>query len=253
MTFRNDHEAALRRAAALERELAETKLKLAQAEADAKAADTAAAATSVKKAQAKLDAKKDPNRGRPSSWAKLLRPAKKASRPSGMRIERAGPQLTARWTGWGTGNFVTFMLMFALPSIAAMVPFVLLSQGVPNTPPPPSKLPLLYAVLALVAWNVAALIGNRYNRVRVTETSLEIFQGYVPWPVAFRRKTIPLTDIDAFCIESDWDPESDATDYRVLVQRGAKRSRVTGAVSEEKAYELAEALGDALGVSVGNC
>lgn len=168
-----------------------------------------------------------------------------------MRIERAGPLLTARWTGWGTGNFVSFLLMFAVPLLVVVLSFVLMERGLPEVPP--SKRPLLMAVLALAAWNMAALIGNRYNRVRVSASSLVIFQGYVPWPVAFRRKTIPLSEIDGLLIESDWDPESEATNYRVLVQRGGRRSRVTGAISEDKAHELAEALGDTIGITVGTC
>ncbi len=252
MTFRNDHEAALRRAAALERELAETKAKLTKAEADAAAADVAVAEASVKKAHAKLAARDDPNRGRPSSWAKLPARGAVPRGPSGMRIERTGPLLTARWTGWGTGNFVSAMLMFAAPLCALFVPFVLIERGgFPSSPP--EKLPILIAVVALVAWNIAALIANRYNRVQVTASSLVIVQGYVPWPVAFRRKTIPVSEIGGICVESDWDPESEATDYRVLVQRGARRTRVSGAVSREKAQVLAEALGDVLGVTVGAC
>lgn len=172
-------------------------------------------------------------------------------REAGVLIVRSGDLMTASWFGWGTGNFISAGLLFGAPIMSALLLGAWISRGMPGQIPwnlPPAA---FIALAVLAAWNTLAVALNHRNRVRVTMSALVISQGIVPWPVAFRRARIALGEIREIVVESDWDPETEVTDHRVLVRTGSGPVRVSGAVSEAKANAIAAALSDTTGIGRG--
>ncbi len=232
MGFRDDHDAALHRVAALERELADTKAKLAEAEAKTDAAHADAEPAEAVGGYAPPDVP-GALRDRP------LQPV--AGRPRtehGVSIRAAGAVTTLSWFGWGTGNFLSVVLLFLLPPSALLLLGVWIAAGFPAATP--WDLPMSVVVLGIVlaVWNTAALALNHRNRITVGASQLVVHQGLVPWPVAFRRTTIALADVRGFDVDSDWDPESELTVYRVYALRASDRVRITGATSSEARANL---------------
>ncbi|MCB9573355.1 MAG: hypothetical protein H6709_14840 [Kofleriaceae bacterium] len=156
--------------------------------------------------------------------------------------------MTLSWSAWDVGNFVSTMLLYPLPAFALLVLGVWVVRGGPATLPYGLAPSWFAAACAVAAWNAAALLGNRGNRITVDADAITARQGVVPWPVAWRRRRVPRAKLAAFDVDADWAPDTDTTVYKVRALGAHRPIVLTGALADQArarliAGELARATG----------